>query len=67
MSSLAKAQKEVRKSGKMLAVGYLDIDNFKAVNDNFGHDAGDEVLRCVAQRVRLALPEQHFLGRLWRR
>ena len=64
MSSLAEAQQKVQKSGKMLAVGYFDIDNFKSINDNFGHDAGDEVLCRVAQRVRSALPEQHFLGRL---
>jgi len=41
--------------GKPIAVLILDIDFFKAVNDSHGHDAGDDVLREFAQRIRKAI------------
>ncbi|MEI7842218.1 MAG: EAL domain-containing protein [Gallionellaceae bacterium] len=50
--------------GQRLAVAYLDLDGFKAVNDLHGHDAGDQLLIAVATRMKQALREGDTLARL---
>jgi len=49
-----------------VAVAYLDLDNFKAVNDSMGHEAGDELLRQVGKRLSTNVREQDALARLSR-
>ena len=47
-----------------LAVIYLDLDGFKAINDNYGHEAGDKLLKIVAERMKHALRTGDTLARL---
>jgi diguanylate cyclase (GGDEF)-like protein/PAS domain S-box-containing protein len=51
-------------AGKQVALAYLDVDNFKDVNDTLGHSAGDELLVEFAQRLRAQIQPDDMLGRL---
>ncbi|MBF0273289.1 MAG: diguanylate cyclase [Magnetococcales bacterium] len=53
-----------RRHHRPLAVMFMDLDRFKAVNDNFGHDVGDLLLTETAQRIRGCLRENDVVARL---
>jgi diguanylate cyclase (GGDEF)-like protein/PAS domain S-box-containing protein len=61
---LARSLARARRAGTGLALGILDIDDFKYVNDSFGHAAGDRLLREFSARVRFLLRENDFVARL---
>ncbi len=61
---LPQAMARASRSGKLLAVGLLDLDDFKPVNDSHGHAAGDVLLQQLAQRLRRLLRSGDFLARL---
>jgi len=53
-----------RRERHELALLYLDLDRFKAVNDELGHEAGDEVLKIAAARIRRLLRESDTVARI---
>ncbi len=53
-----------RRSSRSVAVMLLDLDHFKNVNDAFGHSAGDDLLKEVANRLRLCVRESDTVARL---
>jgi diguanylate cyclase (GGDEF)-like protein len=61
---LGAALARARRSGDLVAVVYLDIDGFMAVNDSFGHEAGDLVLSELGRRLTLATRETDTVVRV---
>jgi two-component system chemotaxis family response regulator WspR len=55
---------QAKRNKQFIAVLFLDLDNFKPVNDLYGHQAGDEVLKTVAQRLLTCVRETDTVARL---
>ena len=54
---------EADRSFNKIALLFIDLDNFKSINDTYGHKAGDTVLKIVAKRIRNSLRQSDLLGR----
>ncbi|MRI83318.1 MAG: hypothetical protein C6I00_02760 [Nitratiruptor sp.] len=56
--------KEARRQGRLGALFYIDIDDFKYINDTYGHDVGDQLLKAFAARLHQLAGPEDILARL---
>ena len=61
---LQQVQSAARRAGTWAALCFIDLDNFKDINDAYGHSAGDAVLRATARRLQAVLRASDIIGRL---
>lgn len=61
---LARTVMHARSAGTGVAVLYLDVDDFKDINDGWGHGVGDDALRALAERVAGEMPDETLLARI---
>jgi diguanylate cyclase (GGDEF)-like protein/PAS domain S-box-containing protein len=61
---MQQAMTQAQRRSEMVAVVYLDLDGFKAINDHRGHQTGDQVLITLAQRMKGALREGDTMARI---
>ncbi len=64
LNELEKQRKIAKRNNRVFSIAILDIDNFKNVNDSFGHPAGDEYLKKIAFIINHTLREQDIAGRV---
>ncbi len=61
---MRQALSKARRSGKQVALFFLDLDHFKDINDNLGHDYGDLLLIDIAKRLRSSIRESDTVARM---
>lgn len=61
---LRQAMVQAQRRGQLLAVAYLDLDGFKAVNDHYGHEVGDQLLIALSHGMKQTLRDGDSLARL---
>ncbi len=64
MREIKLALTRAERNGTMLALFFLDLDNFKIVNDTMGHKAGDQLLQQTAERLQRVTRESDFTARI---
>lgn len=64
MAALERALAQAHREGKTVLVGFLDLDGFKAINDTWGHETGDEFLAAMARQISGTLRAEDLLARL---
>ncbi|QOY95964.1 GGDEF domain-containing protein [Massilia sp. UMI-21] len=64
LETLPEAASRARRVGRPAALLFLDMDGFKAVNDTYGHDEGDELLRQYGERLALGVRKTDMVARL---
>ncbi len=60
---LRNALSQARRHAWRLAVMFIDLDKFKSINDSYGHDAGDKVLKIVSERLQTLVRDADTVGR----
>ena len=64
MERLEQSLAQARRSRQPMAVLFMDLDGFKQVNDTYGHDVGDKLLKGVAERVQQLMRDSDTLARM---
>jgi GGDEF domain-containing protein len=64
MSIMEHAQNKANRTQHKMAVLFIDLDGFKTVNDDYGHDAGDAVLIAMANRMQHCLRQADHISRM---
>ena len=64
MALLESKLREYKAVGVSFGVCFIDIDHFKSINDNYGHETGDEILKLLVKTISLSLRKNDIIGRL---
>ena len=64
VDELERTLARARRSGQAFALFFIDLDRFKNINDSLGHDAGDQLLKVMATRLRELLRDSDLVARL---